>query len=202
MSEISVLIVEDEPLIAEDIASSLDEINYKVAGIAYDSEKAIDFLHSRKPDLALLDINIKGSKDGIEIATFIKEHYNIPYVFLTSYSDRITLERVKPTMPYGYILKPFSTKNLISTLELALYRHSQEQRGRIPNIELINQNIIDNLTTREYDMLSDIFEGFTNKQISEKRFISINTIKSHIKNLFLKLEVSNRTSAIHKVSHF
>lgn len=199
MSEIRVLIIEDEPLIAEDIACSLNALDYVVAGIAYDSEKALDFLMNRTPDLAILDIQIKGTMDGIDIASLIQEKFRIPFIYLTSYSDLDTLERAKKTLPYGYIVKPFSEKDLLSTLEMALYRFRHEHQEAIPNIGVLNSKLLNSISEREYELLLDIYEGLTNQQIAAKHFISINTVKTHLKNLFVKLDVPNRTSAIRLV---
>lgn len=199
MSEVRVLIVEDEPLIAEDISDFLEDIDFKSAGIAYDSETAFDMLLSRNPDIALLDITIEGSKNGIQVAEVIREKYKIPFIFLTSHSDKETLDRAKKTLPYGYIVKPFNEKDLLSSLEMALFRHANENDNSLPTVELINKSIPTPLTEKEYVCLTQIFEGATNKQMAEKQFVSINTIKTHIKNLFLKLDVPNRTTAIQKV---
>ncbi len=198
MSEVRVLIVEDEPLIAEDISDFLGETNYICAGIAYDSETALDMLVNRDPDIALLDINIEGSMNGIEVAQIIRRKYNIPFIFLTSHSDKETLDKAKLTLPYGYIVKPFNEKDLISTLEMAVFRHANENKSDIPTLEHINSKLTNLLTEKEYDCLVQLFNGLTNKQMAEIQFVSVNTIKTHLKNLFLKLDVPNRTKAIHK----
>lgn len=95
MTDIRILIVEDEPLIAEDIAETLQNMDYQVAGIAYSSDKALDMLAVRQPDLALLDINIKGPQNGIDLGRIIHKKYKIPFLFLTSYGDRQTIYEAK-----------------------------------------------------------------------------------------------------------
>jgi AmiR/NasT family two-component response regulator len=120
---VKVLIVEDEPIISADIEFTLGARDYKVVGIAHSSLKALDMLASRQPDMFILDINIKGDKDGIELAEIIREKYHIPPLFLISYSNKATLERVKPTLPCGYIVKPFKERDLLSSVEIALFRH-------------------------------------------------------------------------------
>ena len=202
MTDVRVLIVEDEPLIAEDISDFLGDIDYICAGIAYDSETALDMMVNRHPDIALLDINIEGALDGIEVAHRIKNKYNIPFVYLTSHSDKATLDKAKLTLPYGYIVKPFNEKDLLSTLEMALFRHANENKNKLPKSELINNAIANPLTDKEYTCLVQLFDGLTNKQMAEKQFVSVNTIKTHLKNLFLKIDVPNRTSAIQKVMSY
>jgi DNA-binding NarL/FixJ family response regulator len=187
-----ILIVEDEPIISDDIESTLLSNDYDVAGKAYSSTQALDMLLSRYPDLVLLDIAIKGDKDGIDIATIIREKYHIPFIFLTSYSDKVTLDRAKPTMPYGYIVKPFKDRDLLTAIEMGMYRFSSEN-NTVPIIkEVIEQKNNLQLTKMEYNILILIWEGKSNKAISEALFISVNTVKTHVKNTFEKFGVRSR----------
>ncbi|MEO1263955.1 MAG: response regulator transcription factor [Bacteroidota bacterium] len=200
MTNIKVLIVEDETLVAEDIALNLQNIDFEVAGIAYNSEKALDMLALRHPDAVLLDINIKGTMDGIQLAEIINEKYHLPFIYLTSYSDKATIERAKVTMPYGYIVKPFDERDLLTSLEMAVYRHAQTNKNTPPGLEKINAKLLSAVTKKEYEIALDICQGLTNKQMGEKHFVSVNTIKSHIKNLYLKLEVHHRTALINRLN--
>lgn len=199
MSEIRVLIVEDEVLIAEDIADSLNAIDYQVAGVAYSSEKALEFLKKAHPDIVLLDIQIKGSMNGIELAHLINQDYRLPFIFLTSFADKNTVESAKKTMPYGYVVKPFSEKELFTSLEVAMYRFSVESRRQVPSHSRINEMTIADLTSKEYEILQDLCQGMTNKQLSDKHYISINTVKTHVRKILEKMETPNRSSVIHKI---
>ncbi|MEL7122439.1 MAG: response regulator transcription factor [Bacteroidota bacterium] len=199
MSEIRVLIVEDEVLIAEDIADSLSAIDYKVAGIAYSVKKALMLLESQHPDIVLLDIQLMGEQSGIDLAKIISEKHRIPFVFLTSFADKKTIDQAKKTMPYGYVVKPFSEKELFSSLEIAMYRFAMESRKKVPSRTQINQLAISDLTIKEYEILKDLCEGMTNKQLSESHFISVNTVKTHVRKILEKLDVRNRASVIHKI---
>jgi len=191
-----ILIVEDEPIISDDIESTLLSHHYDVAGKAYSSTQAMDMLVNRYPDLVLLDIAIKGDKDGIDIATIIREKYQIPFIFLTSFSDKVTLDRAKPTMPYGYIVKPFKDRDLLTAIEMGMYRFSSEN-NILPIIkEVIEQKNNLQLTKMEYSILILIWEGKSNKGISEVLFISVNTVKTHVKNIFEKFEVRSRNELI------
>jgi len=198
MSEIRILIVEDEPLIAEDIASVLERNEYIISAIAYSKADALTALQTDLPDMALLDINLNGGLEGIEIADTINQHYNIPFVFITSYSDKHTLDKAKHTEPSGYIVKPFNEAGLFSTLEIALYNHAQKNKRKFPELMLdkINQHIHQPVSEREFAMLQLIYDGKTNKQIAEALFISSNTVKKHINNTYLKLEATSRATAI------
>lgn len=126
----SILIVEDELLIAKGIQRCLRMHNYPDTHIAITGEKALDKISDIHPDLVLMDIMLKGNMDGIQTAKEIRSLYDIPIIYLTSYSDKETLERAKQTEPYGYILKPFEEKELVSSIEIAIYKHQLERRTR------------------------------------------------------------------------
>lgn len=128
MKSISILIVEDEKIVALDIKRRLMNLDYSVCGIASTGEEAIEDAKTLKPDLVLMDIMLKGEMDGIEAADIIKNRYNIPIVFLTASSDEKTIQRAKVTEPYGYILKPFEMRDLRSTIEIALYKSDSENK--------------------------------------------------------------------------
>lgn len=198
MSEIQVLIVEDEPVIAEHIAHYLDNHSFKVCGIAYDYEEAKAILETGSADAAILDINIGSGMSGIDIAKLINSRYAIPFVFLTSYADKEILEQAKSARPWGYIVKPFNENTLVATLEIAVSNFALTNNSRFPDISFddVNGQLESHLSIREFEVLMLIYEGKTNQQIAEELFVSINTIKKHINNSYLKLEVASRTSAI------
>ena len=120
MADISILIVEDEFIIAEDIKNQFKKIGYEVTGVAKSYNKAIDLLNAELPDLVLIDIKLKGIKDGIDLAHTIKQHYHLPVVFLTSHADKMTVNRAKQVSPEGYLVKPFERDDLYTSIELAL----------------------------------------------------------------------------------
>lgn len=198
MSVIRVLIVEDEPIIARNIAMYLDNHDYSVAGIAYDPDEALSFLRQSQPDLVLLDVNLESDQDGIDVAERINERYGIPFVFLTSYSDRETLDRAKKTGPSGFIVKPFNEKTLYATIEIALSNHAAQRNKHVPvlSADRINQGLVTPLSEREFEVMLQIYEGKTNQQITEQLFIAMNTLKKHINNAYFKLDVTGRTGAI------
>lgn len=117
-----IMVVEDDVIIASLIESRLKKIGYAVTGIFDCGEEAITGATEHQPDLVLMDIRLRGDIDGIDAAGEITSRLGIPCVFLTSYSDRDTIERAKATKPEGFILKPFTDDALRSTIEIAFSR--------------------------------------------------------------------------------
>jgi DNA-binding NarL/FixJ family response regulator len=198
MSEFRILIVEDEPVIAENIALYLNNADFTVSGIAYDEDEAKKQLKQNTPDAVLLDINLDSSSDGVEIADYINKNFQLPFLFLTSYADKETIERVKKVEPCGYIVKPFNEKTLLASLEIGISNFARRNNRNIPDIsfEKINKHLIHPVTEREYEVLQLIYEGKANQQIAQQLFISLNTIKRHINSAYLKLDTSSRSAAI------
>jgi PAS domain S-box-containing protein len=126
----SVLIVEDERIVAKDLEQTLAELGYDAAGIATSAEDAIAHASKLCPDLVLMDIRIRGEHDGVETAELLRGRFDVPVVYLTAHADGATLERAKRTEPYGYLLKPVKSAELRSSIEVALYRHDLEKRLR------------------------------------------------------------------------
>ena len=123
-----VLIVEDERMIAEDIKYTLDQYNYEIAGIFNKGKDAILNISENKPDIILMDIMLDGDLDGIETGEIILNKHNIPIIFLTAFADKATVESTKNVAPYGYILKPFESKELYAAIEIALIKHKSEMK--------------------------------------------------------------------------
>jgi diguanylate cyclase (GGDEF)-like protein/PAS domain S-box-containing protein len=154
MAETKILIVEDEQIIALDIQSTLEEAGYQVVDRVDRGEEAVKAASELGPDLVLMDINIKGEVDGIKAAEEIQTHLKLPVIFLTAFSDPGTLQRARIAEPFGYILKPFNERELISNIEMALYKRSLENERTLAKealmaseaqlkahqVELIQQN--------------------------------------------------------------
>jgi diguanylate cyclase (GGDEF)-like protein/PAS domain S-box-containing protein len=130
MSKTSILIVEDESIIAMDIQNRLEKNGYQIAGRADRGVDAIMKAETLHPDLILMDIGLKGAMDGIEAASQIRVKFDIPVVFLTAFANQTTVERARLAEPFGYILKPFEERELTIVIEMALYRHDMERRLR------------------------------------------------------------------------
>jgi two-component system, response regulator PdtaR len=198
MEKIQILIVEDEPVIAENIAWYLNNHDFNVCGIAYDDDEAMMFLENGSPDAMILDINLESEMNGLDIAAYVNDNCPIPFVLLTSYADKETIEKAKKVKPWGYIVKPFNEDTLLASLEMAISNFAQTNNKNLPEprLEKINKHLLNYVTEREFDVLKLIYEGKTNQQIAEELFVSVNTVKKHINNAYLKLDVVTRTTAI------
>lgn len=200
MLAIRILIVEDEPLIAENISMYLNNNDFTVSGIAYDFDEAIKELRFNPPDAVLLDINLESDKDGIEIAKYLNVHHRLPFVFLTSYSDKELVERAKQTNPAGYLVKPFNEQTLYTTLQIAMANFAMQHNLHVPDLQLlrINRSLSAPISDREFEVLQLMYNGKTNQQICDELFISMNTVKRHVTNVYFKLDVNCRSAVIAK----
>ena len=121
----SILIVEDEFMISEDIAMRLSDFGYKVSGVAASALAAIEILEKGETDLALVDINIDGDMDGIELSKIINDRFKIPFIYLTSLANKTVVERAKETLPASYLLKPFNDRQVQIAIEMALVNYTE-----------------------------------------------------------------------------
>jgi DNA-binding LytR/AlgR family response regulator len=167
MAVTNVLVVEDEKIVNKDIQLSLKKLGYNVVGSADNGADAIKEALEKKPDIVLMDIMLKGTMNGIEAASEIRDKMNIPVVYLTAYTDESTLERAKKTEPHGYIIKPFKEVDLHTTIEMAIYKHSKE-------MELV----------KERDMLYNIVEG--SKEEQDHIFVKSNSrlVKLRVSDIY------------------
>src|SRR5215467_2901064 len=128
-----VLIVEDELIVARDIRKTLERNGFRVVGVARTAENALQLVEEHNPSLVLLDIFLKGNLTGIDVAERLNEK-KIPFVYLSANSNQKVLEAAKVTNPFGFIVKPFREKDLLVTIDIALYRHDNNKRmGILPD---------------------------------------------------------------------
>ena len=125
-----ILVVDDEAIVAHDISECLTHLGCEIVGTALSGPDAIEKAGRFRPDLIMMDIVLQGPMDGVEAATHIREHYDIPCVFLSAYSDPAVLARAKIASPAGYLVKPFEEAGLRSAVEIALYKVDLERALR------------------------------------------------------------------------
>ena len=129
---IKILIVEDNVIIAEDMQSMLEEIGYEVIDNVIVYEQAVEVLKNHHVDLVLIDIILASNKTGIDLGKHIRDSYTIPFIFVTSNSDRATVENAKTVKPDGYLVKPFEQQDLYTSIEIALsnFNYSKKESSR------------------------------------------------------------------------
>jgi len=128
MHKPKVLVVEDEIIIADNMCDALNDLGFEALEPALSYTEAIAFIEEDNPDIAILDIHLSGKKSGIDVAKFIKEKYDFPFIFLTSYSDKATVNEVKSLNPAAFLVKPFSKEELFTSIEIALSNFSLKPR--------------------------------------------------------------------------
>lgn len=126
-----VLVVEDEALIALDLEARLERLGYHVVGTADEADEACELARRESPDVVLMDIRLRGERDGIDAATTLRSQSGVPVVFLTSHADDATIAATERASPYGYVLKPFDERTLVATIETALRRHAHDRQFRL-----------------------------------------------------------------------
>jgi DNA-binding LytR/AlgR family response regulator len=130
-------VVENEMVIADTICLTLKKLGYLACTPAPNYSKALNMINEEKPDLMLLDINLGGLKDGIDVAYYVREKCSIPIVFLTANSDSATIQRAKPVNPNAYLIKPFTKEDLYSAIEIAISNYQNHATDVKPQTLLI-----------------------------------------------------------------
>lgn len=189
MKNINVLIVEDEAIVALDLENKLEENGYHVLGTVDSYEEAVNFLDLEKPDVVLMDIMIKGTKTGIDLARKINEKNEMPVIFLTANNDDKVIKEIASTKPYGFITKPFDLREVISTIEIArhkfLYELSLLENEK--KLQAINEELDQRVKERTSELM--IINGYLNEEINLRNEIEKSLVNSEklykdtIKNL-------------------
>jgi len=196
MTSHKILILEDDPLIAEDIKDLVQQLGHNVAGIAYTKEKAFRILEEQTTSFAILDINLGGNLDGILVAEHINKNYDFPFIYLTSYANQLILDQIKHTLPMGYVVKPFEEAHLFTAINVATCNFKVLAPNKTFSIKTVNSQLSSPLTEKEFEILKGLYLGKNNEALAALHFISVNTVKTHLKKLYEKLEVNSRTAAV------
>ena len=189
-----ILLIEDEFIIAKDIAFTLSKDGVRKVDIAETHEEAKSLFLEHDYDVILSDINLNQDKDGIDVVEDLKTIKSVPVVFLTAYSDQAIIERAKLTMPFAYLLKPFDEIQLNVTIDLALLNYKKEFE-EIEEIEKYSE-LIEDLTKREKQVLITLASGKTSKETGNNLNISVHTVEAHKKNIKKKLSMNTMSELI------
>ncbi|NOQ75075.1 MAG: response regulator [Crocinitomix sp.] len=192
------IIIEDEFFAANHLNNLVTSLDYKVQGIYHSGE---DFLQETdwEFDAALLDIILEKDLSGLDVAAVLKKK-GIPFIFLTANEDDSTLQRASKLSPSAYLTKPF--KNIDVSASLSILANRIEDLRELSYHSLLRENDLttEPLTSREIDVLKGLVEEQTTSEICASLFISKNTVKYHIKNLYRKLDVNTRDEICTKIA--
>ena len=191
MDKVKILVVEDEMIIGAKISMQLTNLGYEVTGILPRGEEAVIHTQENKPDIVLLDINLKGKIDGIEAAMQMQKQAAIPIIYLTANTDEATFNRAKATKPYAFISKPFKLLDLQRAIELTISRMAENENGTIPTEEAGSEPayvLSDRIFVRHKEkmikiVLADIFYAEADRNYSriftkEKEYLLAVTLKA------------------------
>lgn len=130
MQKHKIIIVEDDEITSLNLNMSLQKQGYSVVALCDNISQAKNKIATHRPDVVIVDISLQESSDGIDLARHIRENENIPFIFLTSYSDDDIISQAKLTEPYGYIVKPFDPASLHATIQMALFKYDLEKQRK------------------------------------------------------------------------
>jgi CheY-like chemotaxis protein len=126
----SILIVEDEVIVAADLANKLDQLGYRVAATTASGERGVELARQHRPDLVLMDIRLAGAMDGVAAAAAIRRELGLPVIFLTAHSDAATISQAHQTGASAYVRKPFDDRELRTRIDQVLRTHDAKRRRR------------------------------------------------------------------------
>jgi signal transduction histidine kinase/DNA-binding response OmpR family regulator len=213
----TIVIVEDEIIIAEDLKITLRNLDYKVIGPYSEGQSLIDEIDSLSPDLILMDIMLNGDLSGIETAEIIQQKHDIPIIYVTAYANSKILQQVKKTNPFGYIVKPFEERELHATIELAFSRSAIEkekerqtryQKSLLKSSKILNNNldfhsVCSSIITEAKYLLQSKFAGlyiYNEMQNGFSLFDLNNDLDKKIKEraeIIMKDTINNEKSIVH-----
>jgi len=213
MDSIKILIVEDEMIIGAKISMQLSNLGYQVIGLLPRGEDAIVHVQESKPDLVLMDINLKGGMDGIETAAQLQQHVNVPIIYLTANADEPTFNRAKTTKPYAFISKPYKQLDLQRAIELTISRMAEDVNGLIVADKDEDSTFIlnDRIFIRHKEkmvkiMLTDLLyleadRNYSHLFTKEKEYVLAVTLKAIEEKLPAKLFLRIHRSYIVNLTH-
>lgn len=137
-----ILIVEDDPMISESVGDILRMLDHQVVGVADNATDAIELCNVHQPELALLDIQIAGDIDGVELAEIIRDQFDIPFIFTTAFADNATIGRARDMGPFGYLVKPYGVKEVNAAIQVAKASFDRLKKAERANANM--SKIIDN----------------------------------------------------------
>lgn len=183
MTKVKILIVEDNLIIAEDLKFILVDLGYDVVGMAMSYFEALECIEQKRPNLCLLDITIRGEKDGIDLGATINDEYGIPFLYITSHSDKTTVTRAKSTNPKGYLIKPFDKDDVYTSIEMAM---AQTSITDAPSLLIRQNGQLKKVYIHEITYLKADGNYIELMTIHQKKFTQRNSIKNILNQEYFK----------------
>ncbi len=184
----TIMVVEDEAIIAIRLQERLTAMGYHIIGISYSGEEAMAQARRLRPDLILMDIMIPGKMDGIAVAKSVKTELDIPVIFLTAFSEDKIIDRAKQAEPYGYLVKPFQDRELKACVEVALYKKEMEKALKEAHDELelrVKERTRDlEIKTKNLEEMNTAMKVLLNKREEDKIEIEANVL-TNVKELVM-----------------
>ncbi len=194
MENLRILIVEDEFIIASNLKMILEDLGYQPLNPVGTKKDAIEALTTQEIDLAVLDINLSGKQEGIEVAKFINEQIHIPFIFLTSNADKATIFEAKQTFPKSYLIKPFTEEDIYSAIEIALASENKNESLEIEKLNIFKDSFFVKLGAKYFrvDIADIVYFEADGKLMniytkSEQKF----SIRTSLESLFSQLKTYN-----------
>ena len=195
MNSTPLIIVEDDPIISLDISTYLKSLGHRDVYTCIKTTQAIELFSQLERAFVFLDIHLEAKYAGIELARILEVKSHFSFAYISANTDDLTLEKLKDTQPVGFIVKPFQEEELKAVLKLGLHKLNHPyQKRRINHTTLLQ--IFPEITNTEANVFMGLYRGDSNQEIAEQLFVSTNTIKTHLKSIYSKLNVSSRLKAI------
>lgn len=206
-NQIAVLIVEDEFSIAMDIELRLEKMNYNVVGIANSYEEALAFLLEEQVDIAILDVNLEKEKTGIDLAKMIHKKFDLPFIFLTAYTDDGTINKALEVEPMGYISKPFKDVDIHSAIQLGIKKHALKSANQeIQSVQISPE--VSNFFVKDKGMLKKIeksdliwieaMDNYTVLHLIQNKYVINGFLKDNLEKLQQDIIRIHRSYAVNK----
>jgi len=206
MSNIRVLITEDDMTSAKLLDINLKRMGYDVVGVAYNGERSLEMAKEFQPDVILMDINMPGAIDGIEAAQKIRDEFGIPVIYVTANNEDTIMQRALQSNPYGYILKPYTKEHLGTIIEMSVNRHHIEKalKENQQMIRLTMQSIADGLIVADnagkitfFNPVAANLTGFDPQEALNNELFRVYRLKKHINSPFLHFNIDSFLEFVH-----
>ena len=191
----NLIIVEDDPIIALDLSHFVKSLGYTQVFTCYEEEQASTLFSEIDRAFVFLDIHLKDKYGGIRLAKLLEHKSHFSYAYITANTDETTLKKLEDTHPVGFIVKPFQEEEVKAILKLGMYQVLHPfKKQKLDPVALAQ--LFPDLTSTEIRVFMGLYQGASNQEIADTLFVSTNTVKTHLKSIYSKLDVVSRLKAI------